>query len=91
LLHRKFVANAEGIITATFKEKENTNEKIVNELGRSKRSSHQAGKVGKGTLGGFHVTGLTAFRGIRFRVGGSAAMFWQHSTGRSGSNWWARF
>jgi hypothetical protein len=27
------VANAEGIITATFKEKENTNEKIVNGLG----------------------------------------------------------
>ena len=30
---------------------ENTNEKTINELGRSKRSSHQAGKVPKGTLG----------------------------------------
>jgi DNA ligase 1 len=63
LLHRKFAPDAEGIITTTFKKNENTNEKIVEGLGRTKRISHQAGKVGKGTLGGFHVSGLTAFKG----------------------------
>jgi DNA ligase-1 len=69
LLRRKFVADAEALIVDTFEEKENRNEKIVNGLGRSKRTSHRAGKVGKGTLGGFVVTGLTAFEGVKFFIG----------------------
>jgi DNA ligase-1 len=69
LLRRKFVADGEAIITGMFEERENRNEATVNGLGRTKRSSHQAGKIGKGTLGGFHVTGLTVFQGVKFRVG----------------------
>ncbi len=55
---------------------ENTNPKEVNELGRSKRSSHQAGKIGKGTLGAFkarHFIGLngdgTNALGAHFDIG----------------------
>lgn len=51
---KRFV-DAEAVILATYEQEENTNPKTVNELGRSKRSSHKAGKVGKGTLGGFAV------------------------------------
>lgn len=51
---KRFV-DAEAVVLGTFEQMENQNEKQVNELGRSKRSSHKAGKVGKGTLGGFHV------------------------------------
>lgn len=52
---KRFV-DAEAVILDTYEQQENTNEKTVNELGKSKRSSHKAGKVGKGTLGGFTVT-----------------------------------
>jgi DNA ligase-1 len=54
---KRFV-DAEAVVLDMFEQMENTNEKTVNELGRSKRSSHKAGKVGKGTLGGFVVAGL---------------------------------
>ncbi len=47
----KPMEDAEGIIIGFEEELENTNEKVVNELGRSKRSSHKAGKIPKGTLG----------------------------------------
>lgn len=51
---KRFV-DAEAVILDTYEQMENTNEKKVNELGKMKRSSHKAGKVGKGTLGGFVV------------------------------------
>lgn len=43
--------DAEAYVYGFEEQMENTNEKTVNELGRGKRSSHKAGKVGKGTLG----------------------------------------
>lgn len=43
----------EGVIEDAYEQEENQNEKTTNELGLSKRSSHQENKVGKGTLGGF--------------------------------------
>ena len=51
----KRFTDAEAVVVDTYEQEENTNEKVTNELGRSKRSSAQAGKVGKGTLGGFTV------------------------------------
>jgi DNA ligase-1 len=51
---KRFV-DAEAVILDTYEQEENTNEKTTNELGKSKRSSHKAGKVGKDTLGGFTV------------------------------------
>lgn len=43
--------DAEATVIGFEEQMENTNEKTTNELGRSKRSSHKAGKVGKNTLG----------------------------------------
>jgi DNA ligase-1 len=68
LLRRKPFADGEATITGTFEAQENTNEAIKNELGRTKRSTAKAGKVGKGTLGGYHVTGLTVFPGVEFDI-----------------------
>jgi DNA ligase-1 len=68
LLRRKPFADGEAIITDTFEAQENTNEAKKNELGRTKRSSAKAGKVGKGTLGGYHVRGLTVFPGVEFDI-----------------------
>jgi DNA ligase-1 len=46
-------AYAEAFIEDAYEQDENQNEKTVNELGLSKRSSHKENKVGKGTLGGY--------------------------------------
>jgi DNA ligase-1 len=43
--------DAEATVVGFEEQMENTNEKTTNELGRSRRSSHKAGKVPKGTLG----------------------------------------
>ncbi len=53
LLKLKRFTDGEALIVGFEEEMENTNAKTVNELGRSKRSSHKDGKVGKGTLGAF--------------------------------------
>jgi DNA ligase-1 len=45
----------EAEIVGFEEQMENRNEKTVNELGKSKRSSHQANKVPKGTLGALIV------------------------------------
>ena len=55
LIAVKRTVDAEAVILAVYEQEENTNEQKVNELGRLKRSAHKAGKVGKGTLGGFTV------------------------------------
>ncbi|HQT78609.1 MAG TPA: hypothetical protein PLD10_16265 [Rhodopila sp.] len=47
----------------------NGNEAIINELGLTKRSTHQANKTGKGTLGALIVRGITAYPGVTFRIG----------------------
>lgn len=54
---KRFV-EIEAFILDIYEQNENTNEQKENELGKMKRSSHKAGKVGKGTLGGFHVRPL---------------------------------
>lgn len=46
----------------------NMNEATVNELGRTKRSTHKAGKVAAGTLGSLHVRDLKS--GVEFDLGG---------------------
>jgi len=53
LLKVKRFTDAEAIIVGFEEEMKNNNAKVTNELGRSKRSSHAAGKSGKGTLGAF--------------------------------------
>jgi DNA ligase 1 len=61
--------DAEAIVVDVFEEMENTNEAKTNALGRTERSTAKAGKVGKGTLGGFAVEGITAYPGVHFDIG----------------------
>lgn len=51
LLKRKPFEEEEAVIIGFTEQMENTNEATVDELGHTKRSSHQTGKVPKGTLG----------------------------------------
>lgn len=53
LLKLKRFSDAEATIVNCFEREHNGNEATVDELGRTKRSSHKAGKTGRGDLGGF--------------------------------------
>lgn len=59
--------DSEAIILEVFEQLENTNEKTTDELGRSKRSSHKANKIGKNTLGGFVVRDVKS--AVEFAIG----------------------
>lgn len=65
ILKLKRFRDDEATIVGFEERMENTNEKTTNELGRSKRSSHQAGKVGRGDLGAL----ICDFDGVKFAVG----------------------
>ena len=66
LLKLKRFADDEATIIGFEERMENTNEKTTNELGRSHRSSHQAGKVGRNDLGALL---LRTAQGIEFACG----------------------
>jgi DNA ligase-1 len=51
LIKRKPLFSAEARCTGVTEQMQNTNEQTVNELGHLVRSSHKAGKVGKGMAG----------------------------------------
>lgn len=67
LLKFKRFSDAEAVVIGFEEEMENLNEKKINELGRSKRSSHKAGLVGKDTLGAFLVRDIRS--GVEFSIG----------------------
>ncbi len=67
LLKLKRFADSEAVILGFEELQTNNNEKVKNELGLSKRSSHKAGKVGADTLGKFKVRDLTS--GVEFEIG----------------------
>lgn len=80
LLKVKRFVDSEAIVVGFVEEMENTNEKTTNELGRSKRSSHKAGKVGKGTLGSLMLRDLKT--GVEFGCGSGfddalASLIWK--------------
>jgi len=80
LIKLKRFEDAEAEIIGVYEEQHNGNVAIRNALGRTERSTAQAGKVGKGTLGGFYVRDLET--GIEFKVGtgfsaAERARFWQ--------------
>jgi DNA ligase-1 len=66
LLKMKRFEDAEATVIGFEERMENTNEKTTNELGRSQRSSHRSGKVGRGDLGA--VLARTA-SGVEFAIG----------------------
>lgn len=67
LLKIKRFTDGEAEIIGFQEQEENTNEKTTNELGRSKRSTHAVGKIGKNTLGALLVRDLVS--GVPFSVG----------------------
>ena len=88
LLKVKRFEDTEARVVGTFEWEHNTNIATKNALGHTERSSHQAGKVGAGVLGGLNVLGLEGtYRGIEFSVGtgftgadspsGERAKLWQ--------------
>lgn len=77
---KRFV-DSEAVILEVIEEQENTNVKKTNELGRSKRSSHAAGKIGKGTAGVFRVRDCQS--GVEFDIGSGI-------TDEEGKWYWSR-
>lgn len=67
----KRVEHHEARVVGVYEEMENANEATRDELGRTKRSTHKAGKRGKNTLGGCHVVGVGGrWDGVAYDVGG---------------------
>lgn len=66
LLKLKRFLDAEAVVIGFEERMENTNEKVTNELGRGQRSSHKAGKVGRGDLGALL---LRTAQGVEFACG----------------------
>lgn len=70
LLKIKRFTDFEAKVVGVYEEQHNANEATTNELGRIQRSSHKAGKVGKGTLGGLILRAVNGpWEGVEFRCG----------------------
>jgi DNA ligase-1 len=76
LLKIKRFSDSEAKIVGVYEELHNANEAKRNALGRTERSSHKAGKVGKARLGGLILVGLpndneqaAKYEGVEFRCG----------------------
>ena len=71
LLKIKRFVDAEFVVVGFEEQMKNNNVATTNELGRTKRSSHAAGKEGKGTLGALIVRHIDADgeSGVHFNIG----------------------
>lgn len=70
LMKLKRFSDDEAVIIGFEEQLQNTNEQTRDALGRAERSNHQAGMVGKGTLGSLRVRGVSGpFKGVEFNVG----------------------
>lgn len=67
LLKLKRMETDEAVVLAVVEEQHNGNEATTSELGRTKRSSHQANKTGKGSMGALHVRDIKT--GVDFHIG----------------------
>lgn len=67
LLKVKRFSDGEAEVLEVIEEMHNGNEATTNELGRTKRSSHQANKSGKGRMGALRVRDLTS--NVEFNIG----------------------
>lgn len=65
LLKLKRFVDAEAVVIGFEERMRNDNEATVNEMGRTKRSSHKAGKTGRGDLGAI----LVRFGACEFSIG----------------------
>lgn len=87
LIKLKRFSDSEAEIIGFEEQWKNENEAKLDELGRTKRSSHKAGKVGKGTLGSLMVKDLVS--GVTFDCGtgfddGLRAQLWKERDGLPG-------
>ena len=70
LLKVKRYIDFEAEVIGVYEEMHNANEAKTNALGRTERSSHQANKIGKGTLGGLVLRAINGpAEGVEFRCG----------------------
>lgn len=70
LLKLKVYDDAEAEVIGLEEEMHNANEATVDALGHTKRSTHKANKVGKGSLGALIVRGLNGpYAGVDFNIG----------------------
>lgn len=70
LLKVKPFEDAEAVVVGMVEAQTNTNPKVTNELGRGQRSSAQAGKVAKGTMGALKVRAVNGrYAGVEFEIG----------------------
>ena len=67
LLKLKRFEDSEAEILSVIEEMHNGNEATTDELGRTKRSSHQANKTGKGRMGALLVRDIKT--GVEFQIG----------------------
>ena len=67
LVKLKRFEDAEAEVIGVYEEMHNNNVAVRNALGRTERSTAQAGLIGKGTLGGFYLRDLET--GIEFKCG----------------------
>jgi DNA ligase-1 len=72
LLKFKPFEDSECVILGTYEQMKNTNVARVSEDGHTVRSSAKAGKVGKNTLGGFHVKDI--WSGVEFDIGNGTGL-----------------
>jgi DNA ligase-1 len=70
LLKLKRFEDAEAVVVGYEEQQYNGNAATLDALGRTKRTSHAAGKVGKGVLGALVVRGANGpYRGVEFNIG----------------------
>ncbi len=69
LLKLKRFSDAEAEIIGTEEHMHNDNVAFKDELGRTKRSSHQENQIGTNTLGAFVCKGINEFSGVEFKIG----------------------
>jgi DNA ligase-1 len=70
LLKLKRFEDAEAVVMDVFEWEENTNTATTSATGHTERSSHKAGMVGRGVLGGLIVNGINGpYTGVQFRIG----------------------
>lgn len=82
MLKMKRFMDAEARVLRVNEEMKNNNKAEKNKLGRTKRSSSKAGKVGKGRAGELEVVGVNGrFKGVEFVVPLGGA-------GDAGKDWW---
>jgi DNA ligase-1 len=81
LLKYKPLVDSDAIVLGVFEQMHNTNEATTNALGRTERSSHAEGLVGKGTTGGFVARDIHS--GIEFNVG-----IFKGATDEDRKEWW---